>query len=443
MIDKNLFDRVVLIIIDQLRADYKEYFVNCKKLLPYSAICDTNSIPASTEAMHANISTGKYPKEHGFISKSKIQDIEPGESGLEQMLALFGTRKVTPLSSLAVEKGYDVVCIGSKQEAINVIGVAEDCAMLVFAKKLEDSANEKLECTGIDIELKHQVEGFLKEKGFDVKFPHEKELSINNKTRSDLLIDLFRYAMTKITLSEKRFEVLALPSLDYLGHKHGPHTAKTLRHLNELDQQISEIILSDPTALFVIVGDHGCRRTQRYLVEKKRDNPFFACMYHQESERYKYLGDILFDANEFRCMSYDGGILRVWLKNNADLSEKNRNFLAQYGTIIDLRSESIPPVENKYLELINNSRHTNLGHIVVVSDKDVTFCKNSWIDKDVLGMKISANRDLEINELPIGEHGTYYPEDRHTLFMSNHDFKKDIIPNSKIREELDKLISSH
>ena len=68
--------KIMLIIIDQLRADYLPHFKKCSSLLPYQAICNTNSFPASTESMHANISTGVYPAQHGFISKKTKKELK-------------------------------------------------------------------------------------------------------------------------------------------------------------------------------------------------------------------------------------------------------------------------------------------------------------------------------------------------------------------------------
>lgn len=83
-------DNIALIIIDQLRADYFRLFKECSRLLPYKAVVDTNSMPTSTEAMHANMSTGEYPATHGFISK----ETREGERGLQQIVGKIESKEI-------------------------------------------------------------------------------------------------------------------------------------------------------------------------------------------------------------------------------------------------------------------------------------------------------------------------------------------------------------
>jgi len=63
------YSKVLLVIIDQLGQDYSQYFKRCSRLCPFVGISDTNTIPSSTEAIHSSISTGLYPKDHGFYLK--------------------------------------------------------------------------------------------------------------------------------------------------------------------------------------------------------------------------------------------------------------------------------------------------------------------------------------------------------------------------------------
>lgn len=423
-------ERIALIIIDQLRADYKDYFPECSKLLPYSAICDTNSIPTSTEAMHANISTGKYPKDHGFVSKSKRKQ---EKSELEQLIEKFDSGELTPLSSSASKKGYGFVCMCGKPELVDLLGRTEEYALVLYPHK----ETGIIVVNGINKRLKDETSLFLNIAGYT----HLSKDLLPDGTRSRILIDVFKHLLDKCGEGSKLLSILALPSLDYIGHKYGPLSEETIEHVYFLDEKIAELIKSNDDILFVIAGDHGCRKTQKYLIEVREDDARFASIYQQDGSLFKNKGAIKFDSEyNFQDISYDGGILRVWFKiKNSILVKRDAEILTEYGTIIDLR---LKQNENKQLplEVLDNSRHDNLGDIVVVSNKDATFCKRTWLDPELIERKILKNQDLKKDELPIGEHGTYYAEDRQTLFMSNHDFGKNIFLNLQIRNEIEKVM---
>ena len=428
---KEQLTRIALILIDQLRADYKEYFPLCSKILPYSAICDTNSIPTSTEAMHANISTGKYPKDHGLISKSK-RKIGKGE--LELLVDKFMSKELTPLSSLAFKEGYDVICICGKPELASVLGLPAEYALIIQP----DPKTDELVINGTNVELKQKIRVFTNLNNY-AKLPRDR---LPDGTRNRALLNIFKYILGVDTVGSKFLSVLALPSLDAIGHKYGPSSKEIIAHIHFLDENIAELMLRNERTLFILAGDHGCRKTQRYVIESREDDARFVTIYHMEEGVYKNKGCIKFDSeDDFQDICYDGGMLRIWFKNNlAILSEQDAQLLTKYGTIIDLR---LKQNENKQLplEVLDNSRHDNLGDIIVVSNKDATFCKRTWLDPELIERKILKNQDLKEDELPIGEHGTYYAEDRHTLFMSNYDFGKNIFLNLQIREELEKLMS--
>ncbi|MCK4670546.1 MAG: alkaline phosphatase family protein [Nanoarchaeota archaeon] len=424
-------DRIALIIIDQLRADYREYFTNCARVLRYSSICDTNSIPTSTEAMHANISTGKYPKEHGFISKCFK---EKDGDALEELLQKYLSKKLTPISSIGFINGYKTFCFGGKREVVQSIASARDCTLMIHPNKNKST-----------FKADDEGESFWKEIFFAWKNNYVLPKEIPNKlSRLDIkLINLFEEIInTSKDYDDKFFYLLTLPSLDFIGHKHGPHSDEAISHIKCLDENISEIIKSNENTLFIIAGDHGARRTLKYIIEVKKNTPN-AHVYHRERDLYRHIAEIPFDSEEnFQHICYDGGILRIWMKRkNNLLTKRDAKMLAKYGTIIDLRLEN-KNIESKYFEIIQNSNHENLGDIIVVANKDATFCKRSWIDRKVLREKIPRGQNLRINELPVGEHGTYFDEDRHTLILSNYDFRKHIVSNLQIREELEKIMGS-
>ena len=424
---KKLFDRIALIIIDQLRADYGQYFPKCHNLLKYHAVCDTKSIPTSTEAMHTNISTGKYPKDHGFISK------HPKEiDGLTELTEKYKSGALTPLSTAGWTYGYTTFCLGGKFEVVYAMALPKECALMIFS--------ENKSIPGFKLEYDKKGNPFWIEI-FETWKNRNKHLDkIEDYTKFDKqLISLFEEVYYKCTEAKGLFfNMLTLPSIDLLGHKTGPCSTEIVNHLGFLDEKLAHIIKTNPSDLFILAGDHGCRTTTKYFIGEREKRPFLAHAYAQEGDLYKYLASIELDssnASNIQHICYDGGKLSIWLNTNCFLSEQDTILLAEQGKIIDLRTNNL---DSDFLEIIENSKHRNLGDILVIPHEQSTFCKWNWIDV-LVRSKILQNQSLKLGELPIGEHGTYYLKDRHTLFMSNYDFG-DSLANKQIREELEKLM---
>jgi hypothetical protein len=146
---------------------------------------------------------------------------------------------------------------------------------------------------------------------------------------------------------------------------------------------------------------------------------------------FKFRKEVAIDnEHRIRKFGYDGGLLRIWLNDGQmQISPDDSAFLALYGQIC---SNANLPGDGEFRQIYENSVHENLGDLTVVANKNVTFCKNSWLDENVLTKIISNRATLAIGELPLGEHGTYHPEDRFSLLMSNHDFGAEYFQNTEI-----------
>ncbi|MBI5880782.1 alkaline phosphatase family protein [archaeon] len=428
MPQEHSIDNIVLIIIDQLRADYIQYLPRCAGLLPYHAICDTGSIPSSTEAMHANISTGKYPGEHGFVSKTT----KHGKEGLKQILERMASEDISPLASIGHRYDIHTYIIGGKPETAIVLAGEEECDILLHY----DFNKSEFKIRGTQKPIKDDLTSMLKQRQYT---------KIQKSELDSKLFDIFRNVFLRKEQDKSMF-VLALPSLDAIGHEFGPKSIQTIEHLRNLDENISYVIeQTNSDSLFIITGDHGCRRTTTYLIDSGEEDHKEFTVYCEEHEQFKFRRKFTIgaDGNVSR-VEHDGGILRIWFEDGArQLAEKDHLFLSTYGLVIDMSALQLlgGPLRN----ICATSRHDNLGDVVVLANSDTTFCKYKWIEDKL--PKIRQGLVLGMNELPLGEHGSHHPEDRLIPFLSNHYFGCCKLKNVQIRQyleiTLEKMFNDH
>lgn len=415
-------DRITLIIVDQLRADYLPLLPRCSLLLPHKAVCETKSIPASTEAMHANISTGLFPREHGFVSKVTSE----GDEGLEQLEGLFDAGHVSSISSTAAGHGFDTYVIGGKPEAVLTMGREEECALRIHY--------DKKKLSFISVGRKKALFDDLVRILDSEQYKDVKPENLDGR-----VLSIAEIVTSKVASPNSLF-VITLPSLDKLGHIYGPNSAETTRHLAFLDGAIERVIgLTGGSNAVIVTGDHGCRTTTRYLIEADSDDPRRFVVYTWNGIQYKFLEEHRIDSEgNLRKIQYDGGILRLWFgKTPGLLSENDSEFLGRYGTMCLPHQEGCGAL----MEVYRQSRHTNSGDITVVADSDVTFCKSGWVDDAVKQDKIARILPLDRYDLPIGEHGTHHPEDSEVGIMSNHEIGTSRICNTKIKSFVERMMA--
>ena len=410
--------KIMLIIIDQLRADYLSHFKKCSSLLPYQAVCSTNSFPASTESMHANISTGVYPAQHGFISKNT----KNGAEGLEQLIQKVRKKELRSLASLGLEYGFAAYIIGGKQETVRVMGAEEDCAAMIFY----DRNKNKFILKKAKDNLVEKMEDFLEESRY--KKVQQKELDK----------PVLEIAKKIITLNEltSSFFILTLASLDSIGHEFGPHSNEVYKHLELLDNLIYSLIEETNPSSVIITGDHGCRTVSRYIIEPENTSGIQVyCVQGQEIKPYeKHRLKSAVDN-----LQYDGGLLRIWMNDGKDITPGDLSFFSKYGFVFPhyikqgLTNEEI-------IRLYNNSIHENIGDIFAIAANDTMFCKRTWIRDEIL-YKVSKKAILSRENLPIGEHGTYGLEDIQVCLLSNKPTKT-IIENVEIYEMIKTMMKS-
>ncbi|MCX6707555.1 MAG: alkaline phosphatase family protein [Candidatus Woesearchaeota archaeon] len=416
----------MLIIIDQLRADYAEHLKKCSDILPYPAVCDTYSFPASTEAMHTNISTGKYPNLHGFTSKIAKNNL----SGLEQLIEKLRNIELPSLALLGISNNFKVYAIGGKEETVRVMGHDTDCELLAYYNK-EKSKDRFV----------YNTQNLLIGQFLDYLFNTCHYKRVPQQGWDKRALDIFNN-INSLDDNEKRFFILTLSSLDKIGHDYGPHSEEVYNHLSFLDESISAIIRDMPDSPVIITGDHGCRHTTRYLIEPSKENPQSIAVYNVAEDYIKFENEYLLKSFEdIKDIQYDGGILRIWLNSGKNLCESDLNFLSEHGYVFPHYINQ-GHADYELIQLYENSRHENLGDIFVVAKGDTTFCKLGWITDTETKGNIKRRRDLILGNLPIGEHGTYHDEDRKVGFLSNLSTINQTLKNTEIYSIIETIMNN-
>jgi len=409
-------DNIFLVIIDQLRADYSKYLPRCSELLPFHAVCDTNSIPASTEAMHANISTGRYPKDHGFISKT----IRGSKQGLKQLLDKLTSKELVSLASIGNKHGFKNYIIGGKPETVQVMGLGKECELMLYYDPF-------IKCfvpRGADVQLVNDIEKLTQ---------HNQYNQINQTEMDSRLLNIIEDVVS-LSSQNNAFYICTLPSLDLIGHRSGPSSTKVAEHLNFLDERISSLFSKmNKNSAFIVTGDHGCRKVGQYLIELDADK-FTMSVYKLNGDNFEFCERYTLKSMAIEEIHYEGGVIRIWLKHGQkSLLPDDVKFISKYGEV----QPSDDEIAKRIYEL---SKHPNLGDITIVSKRDVMFCKTEWIHDKSAKDKINVDSALDARELYLGEHGTYHDEDRKVLFMSNHDFNLKSLTNTEISHCISRLM---
>lgn len=390
-------DNVVLVIIDQLRADYADFMPLCRKLLPFHSTCDTKSYPSSTEPTHATISTATTPAEHGFISK----ETRNGVTGLLELVDKFDSGEVIPLALTAKESGFSTYVIGGKPETVEVMGRGEECSLRVVYY------NNSFEVDGTDKNKVDLMKKLLKDEEYDRRL---------SRAEQDVKLLEFLNLIMSDEKADRSLYVACLPGLDEVGHTYGPGSEMIIKHLNSIDRKLAYLIEKHgKDTSFIITGDHGCRNIRRYLIEVEYDAMTMA-VYKAENNKFEFIERHTMESKEeIHGMEYNGGNLRIWFKDNrGHLTSNDMSFIQKYGEIQ-------PVHDRKKVEFYHKSNHPNQGDITIIAHEDAMFCKKEWIEKEVRS-KVSEFMDLNDGDLPKGEHGTYHDEDRIVAFMSDYDF---------------------
>jgi predicted AlkP superfamily pyrophosphatase or phosphodiesterase len=217
-------------------------------------------------------------------------------------------------------------------------------------------------------------------------------------------MDIFEQ-LTYTKKFHSNFFVIMLPWLDKIGHEFGPMSPETIFHVKNLDSLISEKLskLNEDTKI-IITGDHGAREIKTNLVESVINNEII--VYERNEKGHIYKGDFRLD--ESITLIFDGGIIRAWCHNSSHLEQ-----LSKHGTIY--KNEQV--IEGDFSNIINNSLHSNLGDYFIVANNDVSFCKNSWINKSI--KQVRKREELSLLQLPLGEHGAYYDVERKIPIIQN------------------------
>jgi len=394
-----------LIIVDQLKFNYIKYFSKCRQILKYSALGSCNSIPTSTGPIHANVSTGMYPKDHGFVSKVT----ESGKTGIDDFLdSSFST-----VSTSAASLGYDINVIGGKSEVVAIMSNPNHCSISLSLNL--DKKHLGMSRFGIREDITSDI---WKKYTGSSRFSSLDEgiLSVWNEIQSELP-------------DNNQFWVITLPELDYVGHRYGPDSSNVAQHLENIDAKIAGII-SKSDANTILLGDHGCRRVKRYIVEDATPNQ--AILYEETTDNIVFKGRFAFWDTNVRNIQFEGGILRIKCEPGHELNMKDKKELSRFGCVVPYSKHASCLTARNY-GIYSNSLNKNLYDAIVIADDDVIFCKRNWMSAET--HKHMRNRkNLKIGSLPIGEHGTYHADDNNVLILSNCQLPSSEIYNVHIKD---------
>ena len=333
------------------------------------------------------------------------------------------------MGSLGISHGYKVYAIGGKEETVQVMGDDEDCELKIYYKKEKEQQSKSrfVYQTG-NVPLYNLLEQLLNK---------EKYSNVPQEIWDKRVLEIFQHIEPIAESSKRLFFILTLSSLDKLGHDHGPDSEKVQEHLKFLDDYLSNLIKWREGSI-IMTGDHGCRRVSRYVIEPAETRRDALKVYSVDGNSINFCEEHILDSfNNISDIQYDGGILRIWFKGKAGLLENDMNFFSKYGFVFPHYTQQ-KDADEEIVRLYENSRHENLGDVLVVARGDAMFCKLSWV-RDPIRTKISGKAVLDIGELPIGEHGTHHAEDREVCFLSNNPIK-DRISNTEIYEYIKSIM---
>lgn len=421
---------VVLVVIDQFRFDYHRHLGRSRKFLQALDLCDTHSFPTCTETMHANISTGEYPSGHGIISDCYFDEGRaPGECDFFSMFTdlseSFGNNGRVSVAGLAQSQGYDVICIGGKAETVQLLGVGSS----PFAQISRGDKGRH------QIDAKPRAERAIKEKIRQINLG-----SVSKEGRYEPHYDEWVFGAVKPALEVWRDNqkearslllMLALPALDYIGHKYGPNSPEVIRSLRVIDGILCRLrkLFHEDETLMIVLGDHGCRQVDVAAILDKDEDPAEMLVYRKETtedgpqfrldeEKIQLDSDFL---DHVRFMQPDGGMIRIWLR---DVGERPRVIGWLSSKLEGLGRVEDPTEPAREGTIRANSQHSRLGDVVVLADPNTAFFRNRWCPGyDPKTPKKTMRCGLDMF---VGEHGSHHDEDRHVALMVSRsvDLKK-------------------
>ncbi|MCB4756659.1 MAG: alkaline phosphatase family protein [Elusimicrobia bacterium] len=284
---------VVVVVVDQMRAEYLDLLEKrpegrLKKHLRQGAVftqTHVNFIPTETAPGHAAILTGKTPCLNGIVGNrwwdkkerktvSALTDATYGIGPLQLMAPTVGDllRQTDPLCQ--------VVSISIKDRGAILLGGHKANTALWF---------NALEAGFVTSAAYGRPPGWLKT--FNKEHVHlgrwrgrilidRANQMLASSEADQLLIQLANKVLEEYQLGKDDHPdilTVSFSAMDYIGHKHGPHSPQTNKYLTELDSNLDAFLtllqnwMNKKEVVIVLTADHGVSGTwnEKAGVQKK------------------------------------------------------------------------------------------------------------------------------------------------------------------------------
>lgn len=433
---------ILIVVLDQFRYDYVDHLVKTRNNLKFLYKCDANSMPTMTETMHANISTGQYPSKHGIISDSTFDNYTRQKLNFPQMYAFFSSLvnrgMLNLVSKIVHELGYSVCCIGGKPKSVQLLCSLEDCVIRISRDPEKGEAD--IESPANYEHIRKSISDLIRKNNllyFSGKF-------VKTPSFDRWIIDLaFLVFGSYIKNSSPWFFLITLPALDYIGHKYGPGSSECLQAVNIIDGLLDNLftVTSIYNPFFIVIGDHGCRSINVAIMLDNEASPQKFIVYKKRTSQFEFMKYIPIDRSvrdDINHIQLDGGLIRIWIK---DLNKVGR--ISKWVSAPECLGTYVRKIpsdkKGDSSKIMRNSVHNNLGNLYLTAKKSVAFLRRGWYEGH---SKLLEKKPLLLSEeVPLGEHGSIFMEDRQVpLLLSDNPLKLQKIRNVDILRIIKKII---
>jgi predicted AlkP superfamily pyrophosphatase or phosphodiesterase len=425
-------DKIVLVIIDQFGRGYAQFLKKTKNVLGQPMLSEADCIPTVTETMHTVLSTASHPQDHGIIGDKWFLKKTNREfnilEGVQKVYDCFSKSGISLLSEKAFKRQLPFFIVGGKEKVVRLLSRRQHSNIMLF--RGDHSREIEVESSNLvfEDELKNEIRS---------RFGTFVNIDVESPDYDRKLQEIAFYILRKYVILESGWVfTICLSGLDYLGHRFGPDCSQNYirEEIDSVDLFLEQIYLflakkfGEEQFLFIVVGDHGCRKVDKVLLPTE-EKPGFTIYekkntfhFDRSSQKTFYFKEnSALNTKLIRCktkegLTYfssicDGGTIRFWLQHGTTVDEINE-------IIKTLESEPYPNgladfVDKVYIvndknnrSEIMNSKHEFLGDIIVVAKKDCGFMRPTWVPEN--------------KPIPLGEHGTYFEEDKLVPLFCNH-----------------------
>ena len=270
---------VVLVVVDQFRADYIDRFRDVwrhgvRRLLDQGAIYPAARVPfvpTDTAPGHAALSTGFAPRTTGIVGNRwwNREDARVVTAVGDDVDGRSPRRLAAPTAGDVLKKTFPsalVVSLSQKDRSAVLLGGASADLALWFdrdARGFRSSAFYPAAPDWVETVNADAFSGLRARSRLSIK---EAEDFLGTPDSDAALAALAREALARLPLGRDAIPDLLLLSfsgMDYAGHAHGPYSAEIRDQLSALDRHLGELLsaldetVGDGAYAVVLTSDHG------------------------------------------------------------------------------------------------------------------------------------------------------------------------------------------